>query len=426
MNPCHRLRLLAAALLCAVPPSASAQTIPLPAGPRVSHVPIQGGVSPEFADQYLDGRMRQAQTAAQMERVLNDLARNPENLGIKDKDREVLKEAFEKADRQPEKMLQDPNVQRIIREAAAKQEKSRDLKPEEREALREFAERMLPPSGPIPPEPGKPPPPASRTDVQPPPPPGGGPTKPLGTPSDTIPLPPPAPPAPPNSPVKDRLRDIAESLADKGLSDSPAFRRMLTNLDHVKAPEVSGYGRWEKRLQGLEGRFAEAGTRLPSFSWPKGNLIPRGARLPRAADAAQEAGGDGFGSALLLVAAAGAALLAWGLIRRRGLIELRRADGGWRLGPWPVRPEQVRTREELVRAFEYLALLLLGRSARNCNHREIAAWLGEGGAERHGAAERLAALYEQARYAPPDEALPEAEVAAARADLTLLAGVAAA
>jgi hypothetical protein len=85
----------------------------------------------------------------------------------------------------------------------------------------------------------------------------------------------------------------------------------------------------------------------------------------------------------------------------------------------------VRTRDELVRAFEYLALLRLGPAARHRNHREIAADLGAGG-PRSAAAERLAGLYEQARYAPPDEVLPDADLAAARADLCLLAGVAAA
>jgi len=114
------------------------------------------------------------------------------------------------------------------------------------------------------------------------------------------------------------------------------------------------------------------------------------------------------------------------VFRRPGLVLLRRGDDGWRLGPWPVRPEAVRTRDELVRAFEYLALLLLGPAARTRNHEEIAAGLGEQDVSRRAAAERLAGLYEQARYAPPDEVLPDTDLAAARADLSLLAGVAAA
>src|SRR5262249_30438078 len=55
-------------------------------------------------------------------------------------------------------------------------------------------------------------------------------------------------------------------------------------------------------------------------------------------------------------------LLLW---RSAGWYVRHRAEqaGTWRLGPWPVRPAAVRTRGELVRAFEYLALLVLGRPA---------------------------------------------------------------
>ena len=37
----------------------------------------------------------------------------------------------------------------------------------------------------------------------------------------------------------------------------------------------------------------------------------------------------------------------------------------------------------------------------------------------------LAHLYEQARYAPPDEVMPDHEITAARGDLMVLAGAAA-
>jgi hypothetical protein len=131
--------------------------------------------------------------------------------------------------------------------------------------------------------------------------------------------------------------------------------------------------------------------------------------------------------------------MAW----RRATVAERRA--GLRLGPWPVHPDRVRTPEELIRAFEYLAVLCLGTVSRSWNHRAIAAGLtGEpptglgvdwlpGLSESPGrppaddeqrlAATQLAALYEQARYAPPGEPLPEAALAAARRDLCLLGGV---
>ena len=78
---------------------------------------------------------------------------------------------------------------------------------------------------------------------------------------------------------------------------------------------------------------------------------------------------------------------------------------------------------QLIQAFEYLSLLRLGRAARSWNHRVIAARLG-GSGDGHRAADELASLYEQARYAP--EPLTDAALAAARRDLCFLAGVPAA
>ncbi len=43
------------------------------------------------------------------------------------------------------------------------------------------------------------------------------------------------------------------------------------------------------------------------------------------------------------------------------------------LGPWPVRPEAVSTRAELVRAFDYLALWTLGLAVKSWNHHAVAA-----------------------------------------------------
>jgi hypothetical protein len=103
------------------------------------------------------------------------------------------------------------------------------------------------------------------------------------------------------------------------------------------------------------------------------------------------------------------------------------AEAGWKLGRWPVNPAAVTTREEMVRAFEYLTLRCLGPAARCWNHLEIAAQLGgDRNVARQQAATHLAGLYEQARYAPPEERLPGTELEAARRHLCFLAGASAA
>ena len=103
----------------------------------------------------------------------------------------------------------------------------------------------------------------------------------------------------------------------------------------------------------------------------------------------------------------------------------KKPAGDWKLGPWPVRPEGVRTRSDLIKAFEYLAFLVLGLAAQPRNHLELASNLAATGNEpgSPAAADRLARLYERARYAPTEEALPDDELRAARHDLAFLAGV---
>jgi hypothetical protein len=125
----------------------------------------------------------------------------------------------------------------------------------------------------------------------------------------------------------------------------------------------------------------------------------------------------------LLFLAGVAALLALAATRLRSRIAARAAMA-WQLGPWPVHPGQVASRRDLVLAFEHLALSRLGPGARSRNHRDLAEGLVGGRVALVGAADHLADLYEQARYAPDEGPLPAAALADARRNLCLLAGVA--
>jgi hypothetical protein len=122
-----------------------------------------------------------------------------------------------------------------------------------------------------------------------------------------------------------------------------------------------------------------------------------------------------------------AVVLAWKLVGARRKLAVTVDRSGWQLGPWPVNPAEVATRQDLILAFEYLSLLVFGQAARTWNHRDIAARLREqpGGvaAHRSRAADHMADLYERARYAPAADPLPEGELRDARRDLCLLAGV---
>jgi hypothetical protein len=96
------------------------------------------------------------------------------------------------------------------------------------------------------------------------------------------------------------------------------------------------------------------------------------------------------------------------------------ADG---LGPWPVDPRQINTREDVVKAFEYLSVLICGPSAKTWTHNTIADALADLAVTHGEAAVMLARLYELARYAPLDEPLTRDELVEARRLVCDLAGV---
>jgi hypothetical protein len=262
------------------------------------------------------------------------------------------------------------------------------------------------------------------------------------------------------------LPEKAPTYADrimKWLSSSPAMRKVMRELGrHVGEDDprwdrlAEGMGtikeRWDRLAKGWElDRFFSKDAdwlgrlvpdSLPDLRAPSRSSLPSLTQTP--------ADGDGFFSSgssswLPLVLSVGvlAVLLAivWSVRAQQTAASRKPA---WQPGPWPVNPTEIRTRGELVKAFDYLSLLNFGLDAQSWNHRVIAEQLGEKpsagrqivtgpgalvpnapakGLRREQVAQELADLYEKARYAPPGESLTDAGLAAARTDLCLLAGV---
>lgn len=126
---------------------------------------------------------------------------------------------------------------------------------------------------------------------------------------------------------------------------------------------------------------------------------------------------------ILLVAFAVIGLIVWKfwpMIKNR---ESSAAVAVRALGRWPVDPRTIASREELVRAFEYLSILLCGDAARVWNHLTIARALRKQIPSSDLIADELAKLYELARYTPADEAMSPGSLADARRCLCHLAGV---
>lgn len=218
------------------------------------------------------------------------------------------------------------------------------------------------------------------------------------------------------------LSQKLEGLADK-VDDSPALRKMLRELSEGLLANGMGNGEGiDQQLARWNGWFKDARDwvkpitstfreiEMPRINWGGGGSNV-GQILPRAGTV-QSA--TAFWPVIAWTILIG--LVVWALWKV-AIVPLRRlaADSGWHLGPWPVRPEAISNRRELIQGFEYLSLLRLGQPAQCWNHREIARQLGD------EPASRLAGLYEQARYAPEEEPLSSEQLARARQDLCELA-----
>lgn len=93
------------------------------------------------------------------------------------------------------------------------------------------------------------------------------------------------------------------------------------------------------------------------------------------------------------------------------------------LGPWTIDPRDVTDRETLVKAFEYLSVLICGDGARMWNHLTIADAFRENVPGAAPFAEPLARLYALARYSPANEPIRAEDIAEARGYLCRLAEV---
>ena len=221
--------------------------------------------------------------------------------------------------------------------------------------------------------------------------------------------------------LRDAVKDLGGLMGRDWSEDASGINGMLSRYEN----DLKGLGDWAGRNVGPD----LSGWSLPDLGGGLDLSLPSsgGGRsglggVPSAPSSGLS--GDGSWVGLIFVALlAGVGLCAWYFLdrpaRRRAQSASTPADG------WPVDPDLVSTREELVLAFEHLSVTQCGEEARTQNHRELAERLGDEPGERRAAAEELAGLYEKARYAPLDEDLPEEAYADARQHLRTLAGAAA-
>jgi hypothetical protein len=237
----------------------------------------------------------------------------------------------------------------------------------------------------------------------------------------------------------ERVMKHAENSKLGGLlRDSPAWKRGFADLrTSMNNPDLSRLklGDWQDKLRLPAGKLWRLGegTLEGIQKLPRPNLLPFTPSLPAirnipmpniTAPGMPALSGPSLPSfsawaiwilLLLLFLLAGWQMLRWG---RRSAA---RVEEYAQVGPWPVRPEAVSTRAELVLAFDYLALLTLGVGVQSWNHHAVARRWREKSPECGQTGDALALLYEQARYTEGVEALTQSQRDQARASLLQLA-----
>jgi hypothetical protein len=242
------------------------------------------------------------------------------------------------------------------------------------------------------------------------------------------------------APKNDGQLDEISRWALKQFGDSPTTRNMVN--DFVK---LMGEGDLGSDATGLlkdaaqEWKSFFGSTNDPSSSGKLGDLAS-GLRLPDVSpsgsdrsglrgpsiggDAGRSSGGswgdDPWTGLLLAALVALIGFFYWHrFIRSRPAKDVDEAHQ--RLA-WPVEPHAVATREDVVKAFDFLSLAKCGDEAVNWHHRQIARQLSDKEPDKDEAVVRLTGLYEKARYAPASDLFSDTEIAEARARLCQIAG----
>lgn len=438
---------------------------PVHAQPRDSagsHGLLPGDINPhETAKRLVDtlprraGQPRFTFDKAALQDFARRVANDPERFGL---DNEAIKNIAKEAAKNPQDLARffDPNnpkqVEAMMKFAEELKKQNGGKLPiddpqlnQRLEDLRRAFPDVAKPPIPMPPDGMKPPdgmnPPMPPMGEIPPVPPMGG----------MPPMPPPGMPPPPQGALRPpgmmpphRGAPVPEERGGNWFSD------MIRDLRNSNGGLLGDMREWMRNSLGdlnfLGSRTRNLGSDLRRFT---GDLLPSMPRMRtdfmrgldnwspgdfnvsrpnlQLSQPSLGAGGGGGGSLgtflLIFVVMVAAAVLLVVAFRMKGKEML--AKVGWRLGAWPIHPSNVRTRADVVHAFEHLALLRMGLPASNSNHLDIADELGKTVRQRPIAAE-LAQVYERARYAPDNESLSPEQIAAARRDLCLLAGVAAA
>ena len=245
-----------------------------------------------------------------------------------------------------------------------------------------------------------------------------------------------------NFPKPDPTEQEWAKWAHKHFGDSPAVQDAIKDLaSSIDGPDGKGLFGDLPELQGdlfkdldLKGSVGEGFKIRPpdldtgGLTGPKigetgsGPILGGGGGSSISGGGAPDVGAGG-GTALAVIAGIAGAIFLAILLLRKWQMQREAARAGLHATTGPLDFSGVRTREQLVAAFDTVSLDQIGDDARAWNHRVIADQIGDARPAVAEPAAELGRMYEVARYAPPDEDLPPTDYVEARKDLSVIAGV---
>jgi hypothetical protein len=210
-----------------------------------------------------------------------------------------------------------------------------------------------------------------------------------------------------NERITDLLREFKMEDMVNQLREAPAFQNWMEGLVKAGNQNVSpltlgdtmhvfgGFDQWIRKIRPFIPSNLSALRRLDVSRTPSPTVHLPSFGFSRPSVSSFDLGGS-WPTLVMLGAATAIVIVALMRLRLPARLPIVAAI---RLGPWPVDPRRVKTRQELIAAFEYLALLKCGADAVHWHHRDVASRLS-GDAVSRSDAKTLADLYEQARYTP--------------------------
>ncbi len=228
------------------------------------------------------------------------------------------------------------------------------------------------------------------------------------------------------SPSVDRLTAMLEKIS----KDSPKMKKVMKNFMTIfnqNAPDDRGIldklaHDWREldspsqssQFSPKDNRFLE-NLQLPEFNYSLPSLPMESGFDSQTSQLPTSFSNTGFGSWITFISCAlfgGGFLIYWYYRhkaqreRQHELSEARRLQSG--------QGHAVQSRDDVILVFEYLTLKKCGQEALNWHHRQVAQEMSDRWPEKKESIDRLANLYEKARYAPLHETFTQSEIEEAR------------